>query len=226
MKQIKAMSINSENSTQMPAGRGGRRTRYMRLHQLAVVPIDPSAGVLAALAAIGFSFWNLHVVLLVLLVVGAGTADLLAGARRAHLREKFHLGEVYDKKKLDDGAWGKLFYLVLSLFFGMSGDSLVGLLGSGFDLGFADPFKALTPITAGALLYRFGKESASVMRNLEQTPGGKDQVWPIAKLIDTIRWEKSPGTTGPVPTDRWDDLTIEEREWLAEQLKAKRLPSV
>lgn len=153
-----------------------------------VAPADVGAGVGAGLLAIFAAFWNLHVVLLLILVVGAGGWDLLLGARRAHYAERAGIGEFSDQK-LNDGFWTKAIVLITILLLGVSADSVLILVGGIVKLGFVSLFQSLTPVTAGMLLYRLTKESASIKRNLKETPGGKDAIWPGWDMVmDELRY--------------------------------------
>lgn len=196
---------------------------FLALRQAYAVPPEPTVGVLAALSALLAGFWNLHVLVLFGMTVGAGIWDLLAGARRARKTKRSDGTDEYDNRILNDGVWDKLFYLFLSLFFGGCGDLLLSLLGGAGDLGFTEVFRTFTPVTASALFFRFGKEVASIYRNVEQTPGGKGAIWNLKAFIDTIRFRLSGNPGQPRPDRRWDDdLTAEDRAWIAEQLGERR----
>lgn len=185
--------------------------------------LEPSVSVLAGLFAIFAAFWNLHVVLLLTLTVAAGVVDLLVGARRAHLQEAS--GEdAFTREKLDRGMVGKIILLVVSFFIGMCVDSVFSLVGSVADLGFAIPFATYTPITAAALFYRLGREVASIMRNIEATPGGKDGLWPpLKKVLDIVRFRMSHPDAVSQPNRRWDDeLSPEEKEMVKALLAERR----
>jgi hypothetical protein len=159
---------------------------------------------------------------LIILVVALGGVDLLAGARRASLLEREGRGR-FDDSKLNEGAMGKAVILLITLIMGMSFDTLVSLFGGFVDLGFSETFRSLTPVTASMLLYRFYRESASIQRNVETTPGGKDALWPgISKLIDSLRFQAKTGTDA-APERRWtDELTAEERDFITKALAERR----
>lgn len=184
--------------------------------QLSALPAEPASGVLAALLAILASFWNVQVVLLLILVVVSGAVDLEAGARRATVRERLNLGESYSEKILREGMRAKAFYLFVSLFLGIAVDALVATFAGHLDLGFAGLFKSITPATCAMLFWRFRREVRSTLRNIDQTPGGKDAIFPFAaRIIDEIRWRGTPGTSGPLPRERWGDgITPEERNMI------------
>lgn len=197
----------------------------MTPHRLGLsVSPEPAAGVIAAVMAIVAGFWNVHTVLLFSLVVLAGGIDLLAGSRRASARERLNLGEEFDRQTLDDGARAKAFYLLVSLFLGMGADSLDAVTGGRLDLGIAGPFADLTPVTSAALFWRFIREVASIFRNIDQTPGGKNAIFPgFVRLVDTFRWRAAPHTSGPLPERRWgDDISPEERAWIEMELGIRR----
>lgn len=185
---------------------------------------DPGVGVVAGLLALFAAFWNLHVVLLFMLVVVAGGLDLLVGARRASLQEKAGT-DAYSKDKLDDGMVNKAVILVVSLFIGICVDTVVAMTGNVVDLGLATPFREFTPITASMLFYRLLREIASIMRNVDQTPGGRDAIWPaLAKVIDTLRYRLAVNPAAvAAPARRWtDELTPEEQEQVTAFLAERR----
>jgi hypothetical protein len=187
---------------------------------------DPGVGVIAGLVALFAAFWNLHIVLLFFLVVAAGGIDLAVGARRAHLQEKEGRG-AFTRQRLDEGLWSKALFLVVSIFLGVCIDSLIALGGTVGDLGFALPFKAFTPVTAAMLFYRLLREITSIMRNVEQAPGGRDALWPaLSRVIDTLRYRMTtdPSAKAP-PARRWDDGLSAEDRALALELLAERRKS-
>lgn len=168
-------------------------------------PADVSAGVGAGLLAIFLAFWNLHVVLLLILTAGAGGVDLLVGARRAHFAERAGVGKFSDQV-LSDGMWGKALILIVILFLGVSADSVIILAGGVTNLGFVSLFQTLTPVTAAMLLYRLTKESASIKRNIKATPGGKDAIWPgLDDILDELRYRALHPEAARAPRRRAKD---------------------
>lgn len=170
-------------------------------------PTDVSTGVGAGLLAIFLAFWNLHVVLLFILVVGAGGVDLLVGARRAHYSERAGKGRFSDQV-LSDGMWGKALILIVILFLGICADSMIILAGGVTQLGFVSLFQTLTPVTAAMLLYRLTKETASIKRNIKETPGGKDAIWEgFDFFLDELRYRAlHPGAEWVPRRRRGDQL--------------------
>lgn len=209
------------------------RERLLSLHTFLPVPasapkgalaqVDPGVGVLAGLVALVAAFWNLHVVVLFFWVVLLGGVDLLVGFRRVRRQER--LGKaIYDPKRMDDGMFGKAVYLLVNLLLGMCSDMVIAMIGNAGDLGFAAPFQLYTPITSALLFWRLLKESTSITRNIKETPGGEDAIWPgLARLIDALRFRMTDEKGAEVPSRRWaDDLSPEERKEVEKYLMDKR----
>lgn len=159
------------------------------------VPPEVATGVLAALGALLVSFWNIQVVLLVILVVVAGIFDMAFGARRAatveHLyasgQESRYPEIVFSSAKMNEGAITKLLWLALYLFLGMAFDSLFVVLGDFAGNPALQFITGLTPVTVTALAFRFAYEAGSIIRNIDQTPGAKSQLWwGFRKLVDIL----------------------------------------
>lgn len=200
------------------------------LGRIYAVPIDPSVGVLTGLIAIIASFWNIQVVVLMLLVIWWGGMDLSAGARRARLtRDPATNKSQFDRQVLDDGAWGKVFYFIGAMSMGVMGDSLLILFAKALDFSWAAYLTVLTPATCASLIARLQKEYESFKENVEETPGGRDALWWMlpSSIIDGIRWRFFHPQEGPKPERRWKDgktdaggdfsLTAEEREFITER---------
>lgn len=167
--------------------------------------IDVGAGVGAGLLAIVLAFWNLHIVLLLILVVGGGGVDLLVGARRAHYNARAGI-ESFSDQVLSDGMWGKAVILIVILFLGVAADSMLIFVSGAAQLGFVTMFQNITPVTSALLLYRLTKESASIKRNIKQTPGGKDAIWPGLDLIlDELRYRMMHPDADSMPRQRVRD---------------------
>lgn len=151
---------------------------------------EPGINVLAGLLAIFFAFWNLHVVLLGILVVAAGAMDLLVGPQ----------------EKIDRRAIDKAVYFAVSLFLGMCCDSLGALIGGMGDLQFALPIQTYTPITAAALAFRLSREGKWIVRHTNARPGGRGEVLPtLTKIIDAARFNAVHPEADATPDGRWSD---------------------
>lgn len=183
---------------------------------------EPAPGVGAGISAMLALFWNLHVVLIFGLVIGAGLFDLWTGSRRARLSREF------DRERLDEGIESKLILILSGLFLGLTIDLLVmlgvNLTGVGEPLGFA--VQTFTPVTAGILGFILVRECASILDNLDNTPGTRGGIWPGAKrIVDTIRWN-AKGNEGTPPEERWDDdLSPAQRRQVEEYIHQMRLPA-
>lgn len=195
--------------------------------------VEPGVGVVAGLAALVLAFWNLHVVFLLIAAGIAGGIDLLVGARRAHMLEKAAPAgtAIFKGEKLNEGAIGKATYLIAGFFVGMILDTLVTVFGTVIDVGFVAQFKSFTPITTAILFYRTTKELASIMRNIEQTPGGKDALLPILPaIIDKVRAGMSlepldkRWSDRQTPEDYLSTLSTEERLKLLATLQEEIKP--
>lgn len=172
------------------------------------IPAEPAIGVIAGIVALFGSFYNFHVVLALLFTVIAGLTDLWVGARRVKRIEEFTGEDHYERKIMDRGLTNKLFLLFFHVFLGMVFDSFTILAGSVFDLGIVAPFKVATPFTFGAIMFRLMREIASIIRNIEKTPGAsKESLWPVfIKMIDIFRIKLN--TPGPVHLHRWSDIQL------------------
>ncbi len=189
------------------------------------IPHDAGPGVIAGLVALAASFYNLHVAVLFIFVVAGGMVDLYAGARRARVHSRLQLPGGYDRQILDDGVSGKLVKLAASIFMGASLDAIGSLIGGATDLGFASLLSTYTPFTTAFLLWRWQAEAASILQNVEATPGGKGALWPGAmKVIDEVRFRLAhPAAAGGLPQDRWGDhVSSDERAWLDQMLAERR----
>lgn len=193
------------------------------MRQAFAVP-DAGAGVVAGLIGLAAAFWNLHVVVLLILVIAGGVVDLWAGARRARIRTRRGLPGGFDRTVLDEGISGKAAVLVALLFLGVAADSLIALAGGAAGLGIGTLFATFTPATAGLLAYRLARESSSIIENFEGTPGGEDAIWPgLKRIVDTLRFRMTHTGGAAPPERRWDDdLTSEERAWITQQLGERR----
>ena len=194
----------------------------------AALPPDPTTvGVLAGLAALFGSFWSLHIVVLFLWAGAAGIADLLAGANRAMVLKRMNLPGSFERTLLDQGVARKLTHLGFSIFAGMSADIVGSLFAGAGNLAVEPLIQSYTPGLAAALLYRVWRDYVSMLENIEETPGGRDAIWPGArKFIDLINW-KSRGGKGPLPHDRWGDISEKERvqiESFVEELRRTARP--
>lgn len=188
-------------------------------------PNDPTAGVLAGLVALFAAFWNVHVLALLILVIIGGGVDLLTGARRARIRKRLKLPGGFDRAVLDEGASGKLLYLIVVMFVGMSADVLLSLLGDAGEMNIGWIFQTITPATTAALAWRLAREVGSVAENVEGTPGGQDVIWPgVRRFVDALRFRMAhPEAEGRLPNERWgDNMSPEERAWISEQLDERR----
>lgn len=190
-------------------------------------PGDPATGVLTALVTIVTAFFNVHVIWLFILVVVGGLLDLWTGARRARIRTRLGQKGGFDREILDEGMSGKGAILIAILFLGVASDSLAVMASGAADLGAVDFFRSSTPVTAGLLAWRLWREAASIRQNIEETPGGKDAVWPGGvKVLDALFYRILNPGGGALPQKRWGDhIPPEERAWIDEHLadwRAKR----
>src|SRR5690606_15431352 len=115
------------------------------LRQAFSPPTDANASVIAALVSTAAMFWNVQVVLLIILVVLGGAVDLWTGARRARLRSRRGEPGGFDRALLGEGASGKGAIFVALLFLGVSIDAVLTLIGSSLDLSITSVFRGLTP---------------------------------------------------------------------------------
>lgn len=201
------------------------------------IPPDPGAGVVAGLLAILGAFWNLHVVVLFLLVVLGGAVDLWTGSQRARANDRLGLPDGFDKMRLREGLASKASDLVIAIFYGLTIDGLVAVVGGWANLEITGVFQTYTPGMAVMLFGLVLSERESIKANRENTPGGKGKVPPIVEtMFDVLRW-KFLHPFQPFPASRWKDgkpeeeverveaalgVTPEEQLWLDEQLAARR----
>lgn len=193
------------------------------LRHFAVVPPDPATGVLVGLGGLILAHWNLHVAFFLLATIAGGGLDLWTGTRRARLSQRMGGTEQYDRRRLDDGIAEKGTILAVILFFGIVIDGTISLMGDGLDLWVGDLFRSYTPAMTALLVWRAMREASSIRENIEATPGGKDAIFPgVTRFIDALRYRMVTGQA-PLPDRRWgDDITPEERAWLAHQLDERR----
>lgn len=188
-------------------------SRLFRPLQVGFANVDTGPSVGAGLLTLFSAFWNLHVVVLCLFVIGANILDLLTGARRARIYKRLGLPGAYDRAVLDDGILDKAIVFVVILFAGVSIDSILTLAASPADLPVSRFFQTFTPTLTALLAHRFARELTSAIENVEDTPGGRDAIWPGArKIIDAIRYRLMTSGSPPMPERRWDDhLSAEKR---------------
>jgi len=194
------------------------------LRQAFAMPTEPGPGVAAGLLALATAFYNLHVVVLLILVVFGGVIDLWTGSRRARIRSRLGESGGYDRAVLDEGISGKTVALVVILFLGVAIDSVVSLAGGAAELGIGGVFATYTPATAALLAYRLAREISSISENLDGTPGGRDAIWPgVKRFVDGIRFQLIHPEAKDAPERRWDDgLSDADRAWVVEMLAARK----
>ncbi len=194
--------------------------RLMRPFATALNQVDPGPGVIAGVVAIFTAFWNLHVVVLSLLVVTASGVDLLTGARRARVLKRLGLPGGFQREVLDEGAATKAVHIIAITFLGVCADTVLTLLASPADLGVSSFFRTMTPVLAFFLAVYLARELSSIVQNLEETPGARSAFFRIiGGTIEGI-WRHFTGARRIV--DRLDDAEPEELERYRRFLEAER----
>lgn len=166
--------------------------------------IEASPGVWVSIITIFASFWNVHVVLLFILIILASIFDLLTGARRASLRKRMGLPGGFDRERMNEGLVTKVLLTLTIIVIGVSVDAILKVITGTANLEIGEWVNAYNPVLTILLAWYWARETTSILENLAATPGSEGAVWPgVRNLINSIRYrltgKNPPENSEPVP---------------------------